>query len=308
MNPSQRFDPNTHYAIEETHPDADTRHVKRKHLDIPYADLSPAQELDVYLPDEGEGPFPVIVSIHGGAFMGCDKADMQVLPMLEGLKRGYAVVAVNYRLSWETIFPALVHDVKAAMRWVRGNADWYYFDPERIAAWGGSAGGYLSAMLGVSDGITELEDLSLGNPDEPSSVQAVVDWFGPTNFLKMDEQLAASGLAPMEGTEHSGAHSPESLLLGAKITDIPDRVRDANPATYVRDNTPPFLIQHGFKDPVVPVQQSMELAAKLREVCGDDRVILDLIEGAEHGDPKFEAPENVEKVLDFLDQHLKHTS
>lgn len=90
------------------------RGTKRKYLDIPYATLSPLQKLDIYLPDEGDDPFPVIVSIHGGAFMGCDKSDMQVLPMLEGLKRGHTVVAVNYRLSWEAMFPALVHDVKAA--------------------------------------------------------------------------------------------------------------------------------------------------------------------------------------------------
>ena len=305
MNTNQSFDPNIHYAIQEQHPDADTSHVKRKYLDIPYADLSPSQKLDVYLPDEGDGPFPAIVSIHGGAFIGCDKADLQVLPMLEGLKRGYAVVAVNYRLSWEATFPALVHDAKAAVRWIRANARQYHLNPDRIAAWGGSAGGYLSSILGTSAGIPELEDLSLGNPGQPSNVQAVVDWFGPTDFLKMDEQLTASGMPPIEGTEHSGAHSPESLLLGARITEIPAKVRAANPATYVRENAPPFLIQHGVNDPVVPVQQSMELAAKLRAVCGDDRVILDLIEGAEHGDPKFEAPENVERVLAFLDQHFK---
>ena len=257
------------------------------------------------LPDEGGGPFPIILSIHGGAFMGCDKADMQVLPMLEGLKRGYAVVALNYRLSWEATFPALVQDAKAAVRWVRGNAGWYYLDPERIAAWGGSAGGYLSTMLGVSAGIAELEDLSLGSPDQPCDVQAVVDWFGSTDFLKMDEQLTASGLAPMEGTEHSGGNSPESWLLGAKITDIPERVKEANPETYIRKDAAPFLIQHGVMDPVVPVQQSIGLAERLKHVCGSDRVVLELFEGFEHGDCRFESPVNVKRVLDFLDQHLK---
>jgi hypothetical protein len=158
---------------------------------------------------------------------------MQVLPMLEGLKRGYAVVTLNYRLSWEATFPALVQDVQAAVRWVRGNTGWYYFDPERIAAWRGSAGGYLSTMLGVYDDITELEDLSLGNSDQPSHVQAVVDWFGPINFLKMDEQLAVGcqRSGPMEGTEHSGENSPESWLLGSRITDILERVKAANPET-----------------------------------------------------------------------------
>jgi acetyl esterase/lipase len=237
--------------------------------------------------------------------MGCDKSDMQVMPMLEGLRRGYAVAAANCRLSWEATFPAPVHDIKAAVRWIRANAQWYHLDPDRIAAWGGSAGGYLSAMLGTSAGISELEDLSLGNPDQPCTVQAVVDWFGPTNFLKMDEQLIASGLAPREGTEHSGVNSPESWLLGGKITEIPERVKAANPETYIRENAAPFLIQHGVMDPVVPVQQSTGLAKSLRRVCGDGRVVLELFEGFEHGDRRFESPVNVKRVLDFLDRHLK---
>jgi acetyl esterase/lipase len=298
--------PTPHYAIMEAPPPADTSHIRRKFLDLAYAPLSPAQKLDIYLPSEGDGPFPVILAIHGGAFMGCDKADMQVLPMLEGLKRGYAVVSINYRMSGEAKFPALVYDAKAAVRWVRANAKRYKLNPHRIAAWGGSAGGYQATMLGVSAGIRELENLALGNPDQPCHVQAVVAWFGPTNFLKMDEQLTESGLAPLPGTEHNGINSPESLLLGAKITEIPDKVKAANPETYVEPSAPPFLLQHGTRDPVVPVQQSIGLAAKLRQVCGEDRVILDLIEGAEHADPRFETPENVARVLDFLDKNLKN--
>jgi acetyl esterase/lipase len=297
--------PQDHYAIQDTPPLANTDHVKRKFLDIPYADLSPAQKLDVYLPDEGNGPFPVIVSLHGGAFMGCDKADLQVLPMLEGLKRDYAVVAVNYRLSWEAKLPALVHDAKAAVRWIRAYAQRYHLDPDRIAAWGSSAGGYLASMLGTSAGVRELEDLSLGNPEQPSHVQAVVAWFGPTDFLKMDEQLAERGLAPEPGTEHSGANSPESLLLGEQITKVPELVKAANPETYITPAAPPFLLQHGTLDAVVPVQTSINLAAKLEQALGADLVRLELLEGAEHADPCFEAPDNVKKVLDFLDKHIK---
>jgi acetyl esterase/lipase len=299
------WSPKDHYAVQDVPPPANTDHVKRRFLDIPYADLSPAQELDVYLPDEGKGPFPVIVSIHGGAFMSWDKADSQVLPMLEGLKRGYAVVAVNYRLSWEAIFPAQVHDVKAAVRWIRANARRYHLDPDRIAAWGGSAGGYLASMLGVSAGVRELEDLSLGNPEQPSHVQAVVAWYGPTDFLKMDGQLAERGLEPEPGTEHSGANSPESLLLGEQITRVPELVRAANPETYITPAAPPFFLQHGTLDDVVPVQMSINLAAKLERVLGEDRVQLGLVEGAGHRDPQFETPDNVRKVLGFLDKHIK---
>jgi acetyl esterase/lipase len=301
----QKQTPPPHYAISEQPPPADTSFVKRKHLDIPYANLSPSQKLDIYLPDESDGPIPVIVAIHGGAFMGCDKADMQVLPMLEGLKRGYAVISINYRLSWEARFPALVHDAKAAIRWIRANAPRYHLNPDKIAAWGGSAGGYLSTMLGTSSGIQELEDLSLGNLYQPSHIQAVVDWFGPTDFLKMDEQLEAAGFPSLPDQIHSGESSPESLLLGGKITEIPEKVKAANPETYIRPNAPPFLIQHGRLDPVVPCQQSVDLAEKLRAAIGSERVTLELLEDAGHGDPKFETSDNVKKVLDFLDRCLK---
>ena len=307
MEMSKRFDPEQHYAVEMQPPPAYTHHIKRRFLNVPYANLSMAQMLDIYLPDEGLGPFPVILSIHGGAFMGCDKGDLQVLPALEALNLGYAVVALNYRLSWEATFPALVQDVKAAVRWVRANATWYYFDPARIAAWGGSAGGYLSTMLGVSAGVPALEDLGLGNSDQPCDVGAVVDWYGPTNFLKMDEQLTASGLAPLAGAEHNGADSPESLLLGDQITHIPEKVAEANPETYLHENIPPFLIQHGVRDATVPVQQSISLAQKMKQVCGDDRVILEVFEGFEHADRRFESPVNVRRVLNFIDQHLKRS-
>jgi len=294
-----------HYAIQDEPPPADTDHVKKKFLDIPYASLSQAQKLDIYLPDEGEGPFPVIVWIHGGAFMGCDKANLQVLSSLQGLKRGYAVVAINYRMSGEARFPALVYDAKAAIRWIRANAQTYRFDPNKIAAWGGSAGAYLALMLGTSAGVKKLEDLGMGSLDQPSTAQAVVSWFGPSDFLKMDEQLEESGLRPLPGMEHSGANSPESLILGRKITEIPEQVRAANPITYIQPKAPPFLIQHGTKDATVPVQQSVIAAAELKAVLGDDMVTLELLEEAGHADPRFETPENVNRVLDFLDKHLK---
>lgn len=294
-----------HYAVPFEIPPAKTDHIPRKMFDICYAAISPAQKLDIYWPEEGDGPFPVIVSIHGGAFMGGDKRDVQVTSMLKGLKRGYCVVGVNYRMSGEATFPALVHDIKAAIRWIRANAELYLFDPNRIATWGGSAGGYQSLMAGVSTGVPELDDLSLGNADQPSHVQAVVDWFGPTDFLKMDEQLAETGMAPSEEEAHNGSNSPESLLLGRKITEVPDLVRSANPETYIHADVPPFLIQHGTKDNIVPHQQSVNFAAKVREIAGDDRVTLELLEGAGHADPKFDTAKNVKKVLNFIDHHLK---
>jgi acetyl esterase/lipase len=174
-----------------------------------------------------------------------------------------------------------------------------------MAAWGGSAGGYLASMLGVSAGVPELEDLSQGNSDQSSHIQAVVDWYGPTNFIKMDEQLASSGLLAPEGMRHNDPHSPEALLLGRRITRLLIRVAAANPETYIRANAVPFFIQHGTRDAVVPFQQSDGLAEKLARAIGPGNVRLELLEGAGHADPRFETPENVNKVLDFLDEILK---
>jgi acetyl esterase/lipase len=291
--------------IDEAHiqiPPADVSHVQRKWLDLPYADQSPAQKLDLYLPPEGDGPFPIILHIHGGGFAIGDKRDIHLLSFLSGIERGYAVASVNYRLSGEAIFPAGLQDVKAAVRWLRANAVQYHLDGNRIAACGGSAGGYYAVMLGLTAGLSDLDDLSLGQRDYPGEVQAVVDWFGPIDFLAMDEQLSASGTGP---ANHSEAASPESRFMGAKITDIPAKVRRASPLNYVHAGMPPILIQHGRIDSMVPVQQSMSLAQKLQETVGPDRFELDILEDADHGDPLFETDANMNRVFRFLDRYLK---
>ena len=281
---------------------AKTENIKRKYLDIPYATVTPTQKLDIYLPKEGSGPFPVIISIHGGAFMIGDKGDMQVMPMLNGLNHGYAVVSVNYRMSGEAIFPKDINDVKAAIRWVKANGSKYHLNPLKIATWGGSAGGNLAALAGTSGGVKDLEDLSLGNADQTSNVQAVVDWFGPIDFLQMDEQFKASG----KGTpDHSDANSPESKILGKQITQIPALVKAANPATYITRDDPPFFVEHGKEDQLVPTQQSINFAAELTKILGEPKVTLVLLDGTRHGGPQFETTENLDKVFAFLDKYLK---
>jgi acetyl esterase/lipase len=283
-------------------PEADVSHIHRKWLDLPYADISPAQKLDIYLPPDGNGPFPVVVDIHGGAFAIGDKRDIHLMSFLSGLERGYAVVSLNYRLSGEAIFPAGLQDIKTAIRWLKANTEPYHLDGNRIAACGGSAGGYYAAMVCLTADISEFDDPSLGNPEYPCHVQAGVDWFGPIDFLTMDEQLAASGMGP---ANHSEATSPESRFLGAKITDIPDKVWRASPLTYVHAAMPPILIQHGRIDAMVPVQQSMGLVQKLEETVGPDRFEFDILENAGHGDPLFETDANMNRVFQFLDRYLK---
>lgn len=283
-------------------PQADISHIRRKWLDLAYAQISSAQKLDIYLPDEGDGPFPTILHIHGGGFEMGDKRDMPVAAYLRGLNRGYAVVSINYRLSGEAIFPAGLQDLKAAIRWLRVNQSKYLLDGSRIAACGGSAGGNYAAMLCLTAKNTELEDLSLGNPSFSCDVQAAVDMFGPTDFLKMDEQLTESGLGP---GDHNQADSPESKYLGAKITENPARVQLANPITYVHEEMPPILIQHGRMDHLVPVQQSMIFVEKLNQCVSQDKFEFDILENADHGDPQFESHENMNRVFSFLEKHLK---
>jgi acetyl esterase/lipase len=283
-------------------PPADVSHILRKWLDQPYASLSPAQKLDIYLPDEGEELFPVLLFIHGGGFAIGDKRDIHLLPFLKGLERGYTVVSVNYRLSDEAIFPAGLQDLKAALRWLRANSDQYHLDGSRIAACGGSSGGNYAALICLTANVKEFDDLSLGNPEYPCIVQAAVDWFGPTDFSKMDEQLDESGFGP---SDHSTAESPESRYLGARLSDVPLKVELANPMTYIHKHMPPILIQHGRLDTMVPVQQSIMFAEKLDKFVSNDRFEFDILEGAGHGDPLFETEENMERVFSFLDRYLK---
>jgi acetyl esterase/lipase len=282
----------------------DTSYVKTQWLDVHYADQSPNHRLDIYLPNEGKGPFPVIMVVHGGAFMFGDKRHDFNKPMLKGLDHGFSVVCIEYRLSGEAIFPSQIYDCKAAVRFLRANADKYQLDADHIGAWGPSAGGHLVAMLGTSADVRELEDLSMGNPDFSSAVQAVVDWCGPAEgFLTMDDELRESGFGI---PNHSEELSPESRLLGRKITEVPDLVKFASPMTYITENVPPFLIQHGSNDPVVPVQQSIHLAEAIERTAGKQKVNLVVLPGAgHHGDLAFETEQNLGWVFDFLAQHLK---
>ncbi|WP_375434990.1 alpha/beta fold hydrolase [uncultured Hymenobacter sp.] len=276
--------------------------IKRKFMDVAYAAVSPAQQLDIYLPDAGNGPFPVIVYLHGGAFKMGDKGDDQVNPALEGLRRGYAVVSVNYRLSGEATFPAPLEDIKAAIRFVRANAKQYQLNPNKVAAWGNSSGANMASLVGTTGDTKTFDNPKLGHAGQSSAVQAVVDWYGPIQFDQMDAQLKASGKGR---PDHDEALSPESVVIGQPIQQAPELVRRASPAAYLSKNDPPFFIEHGTDDPIVPTQQSQNFHADLVKVLGKDHVTLTLLEGAGHGGPQFETPENLGKVFAFLDKYLK---
>lgn len=255
--------------------------------------------LDLYLPEKrAAGPLPVVVWIFGGAFRMGSKDDGQTAGALWLTNHGYAVAAFNYRLSQVATFPAQTHDCKAAIRFLRANAAKYNLDPNHIAAWGASAGGHLASMLGTSAGDPTLEG-TLGNPDHSSRVQAVVDYFGPTDFLQMDAHALPNG------QKHNPADSPESQLIGGPIQENKEKTARANPAAYVKSGAPPFLILHGDRDPLVPVHQSEILFDALRQAGAN--VTFHKIIGAGHGGPQFNSPVARAMVLAFLDQHLKST-
>jgi acetyl esterase/lipase len=270
--------------------------------DLAYATVSSAQKLDLYSPTTGSGPFPVVIMVHGGGFMMGDKSDGAGLAGVDQLlSAGYAVASINYRLSGEVKFPAQINDAKAAVRFLRANATTYNLNPDKFGAWGASAGGNLVALLGTTCSVAELEGADLGNADQSSCVQAVVDWFGPIDFLAMDEQFAST-TCPQT---HNDASSPESQLVGAAIQTVPDIVKTTNPMNYITPDDAPFFIQNGSADCNIPPIQSKNFADALSAVIGADKVTYILIDGAGHGGAQFSTDANLALVIAFLDKYLK---
>lgn len=266
---------------------AQERAEGRQHLDVPYVkDGHERQKLDLFLPQKADSPAPVVVWIHGGAWKGGDKRRN---PAVALVPKGYAAVGINYRLSQHATMPAQIEDCKAAIRWLRANAKQYHLDPDRIGVWGASAGGHLVALLGTAGDVKELEG-SLGNADQSSRVQCVVDWFGPSDFMAM-------------GRSQESPDAPVAQLLGGPLSQKADAAKLASPVTHVSKDDPPFLIMHGDKDNVVGVRQSNILADKLKETGVD--VHLEVLEGAGHGGPEFVSAESRKLIADFFDKHLK---
>ena len=244
------------------------------------------QKLDLYLPATGTN-LPLVVWVHGGAWRAGSKQECPALPFLAD---GFAVASVGYRLSQHAVFPAQIEDCKAAIRWLRAHAREHGIDPDRIGVWGSSAGGHLVALLGTAG---EMKDFDRGeNLGVSSRVQAVCDWFGPTDFTQMSK-------FPSD-LKHDAADSPESQLIGGPVQENKEKAARANPITYVSKNAPPFLIMHGDQDRSVPLNQS-ELLAEALTKAGVD-VTFQVVKGAGHG---FGGPENVARARDFFIRQLR---
>ena len=267
--------------------------------DIVYAKVGQRElVLDLYLPSNPRGKLPVVMWIHGGGWRNGDKGSAGAARPMVG--RGFAVADVAYRLSGEAIFPAQVEDCKAAVRWVRANATKHGLDGERIGVWGSSAGGHLVAFLGTSGDVKEFETDS--HSGVSSRVQAVVDWFGPTDLLSMNKQAI-----PGAKMDHDAATSPESLLVGGPIQKEPFRsiAIKADPITYVSADDPPFLIQHGDADLLVSFRQSEVLHTALKKAGVDST--LRIVKGGDHGFKQGEPSREklVEEAFAFFEKHLK---
>ncbi|MFJ7779194.1 alpha/beta hydrolase fold domain-containing protein [Streptomyces yangpuensis] len=288
--------------------------------------------LDVQVP-AGDGPFPAVVWIHGGGWLDGDRRyPPPTVPaaLLHGavLAAGLALVSIDYRHSLEAPFPAQLHDVKAAIRYVRAFAGDLGIDPGRIGVWGESAGGHLAALAGLvgaaganrtgraegtegAEGAESTEGANVGAAADCAALEgtqgvgsgetgvlAVVDWYGVSDLVA----LAAHPMPPMP----SGVEFPDpyEALLGASVTDRPDLARAASPVTYAEgSNPPPFLLVHGTRDGLVPYSQSEDLAAALKGAGGE--VTLQPVEGADHiflGSPDITSI--VEGSVAFLARHL----
>jgi acetyl esterase/lipase len=252
------------------------------------------QKLDLYLPPPTNKPSPLIIWIHGGAWMAGSKNDC---PAKRFVARGYAVASVGYRLSQHAIFPAQIEDCKTAVRWLRAHAKQYHLDPKRFGAWGASAGGHLVALLGTTGGVKEFDRGA--NLRVSSRVQAVADFFGPTDLLRMGEQSS-----PKSQIHHDSPTAPEAKLIGGAVQENKDKANRASPITYVSKGDPPMLIVHGDADPLVPCQQSEELYEALKKAGVDAQ--LHLVKGGGHG-TGF-GPDVNELLVQFFDKHLKNSA
>ena len=238
------------------------------------------QRLDLYLPLAGDRPVPVIVWVHGGGWAGGSKARTPASRMVQS---GFAVAAINYRLSQHAVFPAQIHDCKAAIRWLRAHAAEYRLDTRHIGVWGSSAGGHLVALMGTSNGVADLEG-TLGNPEQSSDVQAVVDWFGPTDFLTV------------------GPKETRTNLLGGDPLQIPEQAKRASPIHYVSKDDPPFLVMHGDADKTVPIAQSETFTEALQD-AGVDATFIKVVGGG-HGGQLFTNQESMQRIEAFFRRHL----
>ena len=275
-------------------------------VDVDYVgDQIKGHMLDIHLPRTGEPPFPIIVCIYGSAWFSNNSKTTTFSSGLGQrlLKEGFAVVSINHRSSSDAKFPAQIQDVKAAIRFIRANSSAFWLDSNFIGITGWSSGGHLSALTGTTNGLksTTINGLNVdieGNlgtfTQASSSVHAVVDWFGPTDFLIIDSCGSSF--------KHDKENSPESSLIGGPLQENKGKVALANPISYAHRNNPPFLIFHGDKDASVPHCQSERLYSKLQQEGVRSELVI-IAGGQHHSGVMIE--KNYIKMIAFFKKELE---
>ena len=271
-------------------PRADAQNV-RVQKDIQYATVDgKALRLDLYIPEGVQSP-PLVVWVHGGAWTRGSKDSVPPIFVDAGL----ATASIDFRQSLEARFPAQVHDIKAAIRFLRASASQYGFTTDRIAISGSSSGGHLAALVGVTSGVAALEGNVGDHLDRSSAVQAILDYYGPTNFMTILDQSTPHGLS---------VRVPAlDRLIGGRPEAVPELARLASPVEHVDPGNPPLFMLHGDQDPQVPINQSIELQGVYERA--DLPVTFYVVHGAEHGGPEFFQPEPLMEAISFLRQTLK---
>ena len=268
---------------------------KNKHLDIAYANESELQKMDIIQPDEMDGPLPVVFYIHGGSWVRGDKRSEGKLFTFEIPKYGYILVTINYRLAPDYIWPAQINDVEAAFNYIIDNAEKYNIDKEKIYLWGDSAGAHLAQYFTLTS-----------NQNAPlSPIRGVISFYGVSDISCMDNDAKLHGV-DMDFSTLGTMESPVCMLMGGIISEdesLLKKTKDASPINTIKENSVPFLIQHGKSDSTVSYYQSIRLAEKIAEVSPKTEVVLELIENAEHSDKKFKSIKNIERCIDFLDKY-----
>lgn len=255
-------------------------------------------KLDIVRPKEQpKGLMPAVIYVHGGGWAGGAK-EAGIPEVLTLARRGYFCATIEYRLSDEAKWPAQIQDCKCAIRWMRAHAKEYNVDPNRIGVWGASAGGHLVALLGTSGDAKMLEGTG-GWQDQSSRVNAVCDWFGPTDFMWYYDHYKDNVLMTADVFKDKAGDDLISRLFGGKFWERKGLCRQASPLSYVSKDDPPFLIMQGDNDPLVPMVHSEMLHNALTKAGVDSQLVI--IKGAGHG---F-APEARQTVADFFDKHLK---
>ena len=261
---------------------------------IPYAnDTLKKHLLDVYVPPTGKSNYPVVVWIHGGAWMSNDKyADMGYMKntLNEFIEKGYAVASIDYRWSTMAIFPAQIQDCNLALEFLYQNADKYKLDKNRIALIGFSAGGHLANLVGLSND-NSVKDFYADGKQPYFKIKVVLDFYGPSDFLTLKEN------------DSKDPNSPINLLLGGTIADNKAKAKKASPITYIDKNDPPFLIVQGEKDESVNPDQAISLSEKLKAAGVKNDLII--VPNAPHYGVMFDAENIRQRIFEYLGEYLK---